>query len=104
MSPSLRSPPSAPPNNSTQGSPPLPGALNGTSIAILSVGLQDRLDYHLFYQNSKSQIRRLEGIYGTSFSGGLPVIPANARDATPLAVASYGTYGTSNFTVRALCT
>lgn len=98
MSPSLQSPPSAPPTNSSQGS------FNGTSMAILSKDAENGVNYHLFYQNYKSQIRRLESIYGTSFNGGLPVIPANARNATPLGVVSYGTNGTSNYTVRALCT
>ncbi|KAL8690089.1 MAG: hypothetical protein Q9218_004388 [Villophora microphyllina] len=69
------------------------GALNGTGMAILNTATRTAPNLHLFYQDSLSNLRRLEKQNGasSSFTGGpdLPVIASDARNGTPMTYLFY---------------
>ena len=78
------------------------GALNGTALTTFNVDHNDIPVTHIFYQDYKAQIRRLQKIDST-WSGGpnLPaVVDSNAKPGTPLACVNYTDPGTNIQTVR----
>ena len=86
----------APPTSSAAG------ALNGTALTTFNVDANKIPVTHIFYQDYKAQIRRLQKINST-WSGGsnLPaVVDFNAKPGTPLACVNYTDPGTNITTVR----
>lgn len=75
---------------------PTSGAFNGTGLAFIDLDPTGVPDLSIFYQDYNSQIRRLNSIELTPFTGGFPIVASNARNATPLATLTYTTNGDLN--------
>ena len=78
------------------------GALNGTALTTFHVDANNEPVTHIFYQDYKAQIRRLQKI-DSIWSGGSnfpAVVDFNAKPGTPLACINYTDPGTNITTVR----